>query len=178
MKKLIFAFAIVATLVVALLSTGQVFAQGTTPPAPQTPGSGYGYGRGMGGGMGNRGAMAGTGQGILHDGMVAAISQKLGVPVADLEARIAKGETVAQIAYSKGLTAEQFTTLMKDARIQAIDQAVKDGTLTQAQADWMKTRGGAMNVGAMFGAGQGAGRGMGRGNGNAGNCPYFNQTNP
>lgn len=48
MKKLIFTFAIVATLAVALLSTGHVFAQGTTPPAPQTPGSGYGYGRGMG----------------------------------------------------------------------------------------------------------------------------------
>ncbi len=169
MKKLILAFAIVATLVVALLSTGQVFAQGTTPPAPQTPGSGYGYGRGMGGGMGNRGAMAGTGQGILHDGMIAAISQKLGIPVADLEARITKGETVAQIAYAKGLTAEQFTALMKDARAQAIDQAVKDGTLTQAQADWMKTRGG------MFGAGQGMGRGMGRGN--QGNCPYYPQTN-
>ncbi len=169
MKKLVFAFAIVATLVVALLSTGNVFAQGTTPPAPQTPGSGYGYGRGMGGGMGNRGAMAGTGQGILHDGMIAAISQKLGIPVADLESRIAKGETVAQIAYAKGLTAEQFTALMKDARTQAIDQAVKDGTLTQAQADWMKTRGG------MFGAGQGTGRGMGRGN--QGNCPYYPQTN-
>ncbi len=172
MKKLIFAFAIVATLVVALLSTGQVFAQGTTPPAPQTPGSGYGYGRGMGGGMGNRGAMAGTGQGILHDEMMTVISQKLGIPVADLEARIAKGETIAQIAYAKGLTAEQFTALMKDARSQAIDQAIKDGTLTQAQADWMKTRGA-----GMFGAGQGTGRGMGRGNSNAGNCPYFNQTN-
>ncbi len=181
MKKLVFAFAIVATLVVALLSTGQVFAQGTTPPAPQTPGSGYGYGRGMG----NRGAMAGTGlgsgslPGILHDGMIAAISQKLGIPVADLEARIAKGETVAQIAYAKGLTAEQFTALMKDARAQAIDQAVNDGTLTQAQADWMKTRG--MNG---VGMGQGAGRGMGRGSaargggfGDPANCPYFTQSN-
>ncbi len=41
MKKLVLAFAIVATLVVALLSTGHVFAQGATPPTPQTPGAGY-----------------------------------------------------------------------------------------------------------------------------------------
>ncbi len=173
MKKLIFAFAIVATLVVALLSTGHVFAQSATPPAPQAPGTGYGYGRGggMGGGMMGRGNGGAVGSGILHDAMISALSQKLGISVADLEARLAKGETMAQIAYSKGLTAEQFTTLMKDARTQAIDQAVKDGTLTQAQADWMKTRG-------MFGAGQGAGRGMGRGaHGNAANCPYDPQTN-
>ncbi len=171
MKKFVLAFAIVATLVVALLSTGQVFAQGPNPQTPQAPGSGSGYGRGggMGNGGGMRGAGMGAGQGILHDGMIAVISQKLGISVDDLNTRLAKGETMAQIAYAKGLTAEQFTALMKDARAQAIDQAVKAGTLTQAQADWMKTRG-------MFGAGQGAGRGMGRGN--AANCPYFNQTNP
>jgi hypothetical protein len=69
---------------------------------------------------------------------------------------------------------------MTDARTQAIDQAVKAGTLTQAQADWMKTRGGAMNNGGMMGAGQrGAGRGMrGNGTGDPATCPYFNQTNP
>jgi hypothetical protein len=42
---------------------------------------------------------------------------------------------------------------MIDARTQAIDQAVKDGKLTQAQADWMKQRGAS---GGMMG-----GRGMG-----------------
>ncbi len=123
----------------------------------------------MGGRMGAGMGLAGSGQGILHDAMIAAFAQKLGISVDDLNARLAKGETMAQIASSKDLTAEQFIALMKDARTQAIDQAVKDGTLTQAQADWMKTRGG------MFGAGQGAGRGMGRGN--AGSCPYYPQTN-
>ena len=188
MKKLVFAFAIVATLFVALLFTGNVFAQGATPPVPQSPGSGYGRGAGVGamgnGGMmggrargnggaigngsamGNGGMMGGNsivGEGILHDGMIAVFAEKLGISVDDLNARLDKGETMAQIAASKGLTAEQFTTLMSDARTQAIDQAIKAGTLTQAQADWMKTRG----------AGQ-AGRGM---RGNATNCPYFSQTN-
>src|SRR5512133_1055856 len=173
MKKFAIAFTIVATLVVALLSTGNVFAQGTTPPAPQTPGSGYGRGGMMGGR--NGGMMTGaSGEGILHDGMTAVFAEKLGIAVDDLNARLDKGETMAQIAASKGLTAEQFTALMTDARTQAIDQAVKAGTLTQAQADWMKTRGG------MMGAGQrGAGRGMrGNGTGDPATCPYFNQTNP
>ena len=181
MKKLVFALAIVATLVVALLSTGNVFAQGTTPPTPQTPGSGVGLGNGLGrgGAMGNGGmrggagmGIAGTGQGLLHDAMIAVFAQKLGISVDDLNARLTKGETMAQIASSKGLTAEQFTALMSDARTQAIDQAVKAGTLTQAQADWMKQRQGRMMGGN---AGRGAGRGM---RGNAADCPYFPQTNP
>ncbi len=191
MKKLVFAFAMVAILVVALLSTGHVFAQGSTPPTPQTPGSGYGYGRGgmMGGrvgatGSGGPGMGLAAGEGILHDTMISVFAQKLGISVDDLNARLAKGETMAQIASSKGLTAEAFTALMKDARTQAIDQAVKDGKLTQAQADWMKTRGAAMNGGMMNSTnGRGAGRGMrgncaGFGTGNPATCPYFTQTNP
>jgi hypothetical protein len=172
MKKFIVAFAIVATLVVALLSTANVFAQGT-PPTPPTPGTGYG--RGM---MGGQGAGMGTGvaagDGILHDKMISVYAQKLGISVDDLNARLAKGETMAQIASTKGLTAEQFTSLMTNARTQAIDQAVKDGTLSQAQSDWMKQRG---NGGGMMGgnAGRGAGRGM---RGNPTDCPYYPQSNP
>ena len=169
MKKWFLGIAVVATLVLALLSAGYVFAQ-TTSPTPQAPGSGYGRGM-MGGGMMG---YAGTGvEGPMHDAMVAAFAQKLGITVDDLNARLAKGETMAQIAASKGLTSAEFYTLMKDARSQAIDQAVKDGTLTQAQADWMKQRG----AGMMSGYGRrGAGRGgMMGGFGGNNACPYFNQ---
>jgi hypothetical protein len=68
--------------------------------------------------------------------------------------------------------------LMADARSQAIDQAVKAGTLTQAQADWMSQRGaGQMAAGA---GEMGGGRGMhGAGKGQFTNpeCP-FDETNP
>ena len=121
MKKLVLGIAIVATLVVALLTAGYVFAQSTSP-TPQAPGSGYG--RGM---MGFAGTDA---EGPMHDAMIAAFAQKLGITVDDLNARLAKGETMAQIAASKGLTSAEFYTLMTDARSQAIDQAVKDGTLS------------------------------------------------
>jgi uncharacterized protein YidB (DUF937 family) len=170
MKKLILSIVIMAVVAAALGTAGIVYAQSQTPA---TPAPGSGYGPGMMGGRGSRGGMigqntAGTQTGFLHDEMIAVFAQKLGISVDELNARLANGETLAQIAFSKGLTADQFSTLMADARSQAIDQAVTDGKLTQQQADWMKQRG----------AGQmGGGRGM-RGNGLGRNanpdCPYYN----
>lgn len=177
MIKFVKALTIVATLAVALVMTTQVFAQGPAPTSPQTPGTGYGAGGNMMGGRGMRGNTA-MGDGILHDAMVAVYAQELGVSVEDLNARLNNGETISQIAAEKGLTAEQFSALMTDARSQAIDQAVAEGTLTQEQADWLKTRGAQMNSGT---AGIRGGRG-GRGERGAyaGNqdCPYFPQTTP
>jgi len=90
---------------------------------------------------------------FLHDEMMAALAEKLGITANDLEARLAKGETLAQIASSKGLTVDQFQKLMTDARNQAIDQAVKDGKLTQEQADWMKQHGFGRGLRGMRGVG-------------------------
>jgi uncharacterized protein YidB (DUF937 family) len=119
--------------------------------------------------MGRQGGNIAAGDGILHDAMIVVYSEELGISVDDLNARLANGETISQIASEKGLSAEQFFALMSEARSQAIDQAVAAGTLTQEQADWMKTRGGAR------GAGRGGMRGQGTG---MANCPYFSQTTP
>ena len=157
MKKFIFSLVVVATLAVAFLgTTGFVYAQAPVPPTPQTPGSGPVAGRGMRGGAGA--ATAGTG--YLQSDMDAAFAQKLGISVADLNARIAKGETVAQIAASKGYNYEQFRTLMTEARNQAVAQAAASGKITQPQADWMKQRSANMP----------GGYGMAQQNGD---CPYF-----
>jgi hypothetical protein len=177
MKKFTLAFVLVASLVVALITTGFVSAQGPTPVAPQAPGQGNGYGRG---GMVGSSANVAAGEGILHDGMIAVYAEKLGVSVADLNARLANGETISQIAAEKGLTAEQFTALMSEARSQAVDQAVKAGTLTQEQGDWLKTRGAGMMGTGQRGTGRGGvrGNGAGFGTGDPATCPYFTQTNP
>ncbi len=177
MKKILLSILAVAVVAVALGTAGFVYAQTS---APRTPGTGTGYGAGMMGGRG--GSMAGMmGQGTgsgdqdgwMHDSMIAYFAQSLGISVDDLNARLANGETMAQIAVSKGLTTDQFIAWMTAARNQAIDQAVKDGTLTQAQADWMKQHSSGMSTrmgGMMRGAGQGQ-------NGNWG-CPYFSQSQP
>jgi hypothetical protein len=178
MKKFVLAFVVLATLVVALISTGQVAAQGPAPASPQALGTGVGNGGPMGG-RGARGGNAAAGftgvEGLLHDGMLAVFAQELDVPVADLNARLANGETIAQIAAEKGLSAEQFSALMADARGQAIDQAVADGTLTQEQADWLKTRGAQGNGGMAGARGTRGGRGA---NAGSADCPYFPQANP
>ena len=152
MKKFIVSIALIAVVVVALGSTSSVFAQ---TPTPQTP-------------------VPGTQLGFLHDEMVAVYAQELGISVDDLNARLANGETMAQIAYSTGKSADEFRTLMVDVRTKAIALAVKNGTITQEQADWMNQRGNGQMMGGGAGRGRG-GRGTGAGLGQFANldCPYY-----
>lgn len=171
MKKLAVSATVLGILVLA-------FALGTTSPVsaqaetPQNPAIGMMNGNGMAG-RGARGGMAvgqagvaHTQDGILHDAMIEVYAEKLGISVDDLNAKLASGETLADIAFAAGLTAEEFTALRTDARAAAIAQAVADGTLTQEQADWMAQRsGGAMRGG--FGT-----RGSGLGLNYNPDCPY------
>ena len=131
---------VVAALVV--LGVGVAFAQG---PAPYTGG-------GM---MGNNG-------GYLHMYMVNAFAEKLGLKVEDINARLTAGESMYDIALADGVKAEDFSALMVEVRTIAMNAAVKDGVITQEQADWMSSRG--------FGRG-----GMMNGNGGTG-CPMQNGT--
>jgi hypothetical protein len=173
MKKFVVTLMVVAVVIFTLGSVGVAYAQSPT----QTPGTGTGWmgGRGPCSGSGNVNTVAG--EGILHDYLIAAYAEKLNIPVADLEARLDRGETMAQIALSEGLTFEQFRTLMVEVRTQAIEQALNDGVLTQAQADWMKTHGAGQMAGGQMGNGRGM-RGSGQGQYANPDCPYYSQTNP
>ena len=174
MKKLLLTLPILAVIVAALGTAGSVYAQASTPSST-VPGTGYGTGfggRGARGGM--MGGFAGTQDGLLHDELIAAYADKLGISVDDLNARLAGGETLSQIALSTGMTLDEFQSMLTDARSEAISAAVANGTLTQDQADWMTQR--------AFGAAAAAGRGMrgaGTGAGQFANpgCPYY-QTTP
>lgn len=178
MKKIVVVLMVVAVAVVALGAAGMVYAQAPTPQAP-VYGTGYTYGMmggGMRGGRMGQSEFAGTGDGLLHDAMIAAFANELGLTVENLEARLAAGETVADVAFTQGLTVEEFRTLMTDARAQAVAQAVTDGTLTQEQANWMAQRGGGQG---MHGAGGGQGmRGAGQGQFSNLDCPYYGQVQP
>ena len=175
MKKFVVTLMVVAVVIFALSATGIAYAK------TSAPGAGTGLGSGLMGGRGPRSGVGGTntvaGDGILHDYMIAAYAEKLNIPVADLEARLDSGETMAQIALSEGLTLEQFRTLMVEVRTQAIEQALNDGVLTQAQADWMIQRGAGQMAGGQNGNGTGM-RGSGQGQFANPNCPYNSQTNP
>jgi hypothetical protein len=169
MKKVLLSIVVIAVVAIALGSAGFVYAQATPPPIP---GTGYGMaGRASHGAMLQQDA-PGIQDGILHEDMIVLYAQALGITVDDLNARLANGETMAAIAASRGLTVDQFRALMADTRNQAADQAVSNGALTPAQADWMSQRGAGMAAG---------GRGM-RGSGQAWNAnpdsPFYSQTQP
>jgi len=161
MKKFLLSIVIVGVLVATFATVGVVSAQGFGNQASQ----GSSFGMGGRGRMANNLGYAGTGDGLLHDYMIAAFAEKLGVSVDDLEARLASGDRLVDIALDQGLTIDAFRTLMTEARADAVAQAVADGVITQEQADWMTSHAG----GAMRGGRGGFG-------GYAGNCPMLSQT--
>jgi hypothetical protein len=127
-----------AALALGVFGVGVVFAQSGQPPYG-------GYGPMM------------NGAGPLHTYMVAAFADKLHLTVDEVNAKLAGGETMYSVALANGVAADDFPAFMADVRTAALDAALKDGVITQQQADWMKTHG--------FGRG-----GYGYG---SGNCPMF-----
>ncbi len=146
MKKIIFT-SLLVMVALAVLSTGVVFAQGTQPPTQP------------------RGPMQGGGTGLLHDYMVEALAEVLGLTTEQIEVRIDGGETAYQIALAQGIAAEEIPALLSAARAKALDSAVAAGAISQEQADWMKSRGfgrGGMGTGACDGTGNSQMHGGGR----------------
>jgi hypothetical protein len=169
MKKTILIVALVV-LALGVFGVGAAFAQDGTPPY-------RGYGPMM-----QNGTM-----GPLHTFMTVEFAKQLNLNVDDVNTRLAAGETMYDIALSVGITAEEWPAVMTEVRANALDAAVKANVITQAQADWMKTRGfsqGGMGYGNCTGTGpqgQGArGQGMmGNGQGMMGGWGAQNQqTNP
>lgn len=111
--------------------------------------------------------------------MHAAIAEALGISVADLEAELAAGKTVAQLAQELEVDFAVVRAAMDAVHAAALQQAVADGLITQEQADWMLSHRGGMNGnGNGYGSGnqgQGGGMhgGMGQHGGNGGDCPYM-----
>ena len=160
MKKFVVVAAVLGALVLALGVVGFAFADS---PA-RSP---FGQGPGMMGGRGGPGGANAGQEGPLHDVMVASMAQALGLDKTTVEQRLDAGETMWQVAQSKGLSADQFSAAMQQARTDALNQAVADGTISQAQADWMAQhmgqRGGAAGRGPGNGACGGSATPMGRG---------------
>ncbi len=159
----------VLLVVVALAVVGASVAVAQTPQ-PSTPGNGRGMGPSIGRGP-VRGSAAVGQEGALHEYMVKAMADALGISASDYEARRDAGLTGYQIALDLGLSADKIPALLSDARSKALDAAVADKAITQAQADWMKARRLGMGQGNCDGTGQRIGTGMGRGG-------RFQQANP
>ena len=144
MKKTLIVTAVILAALVTLGIAGFAYAQSQTPPTPPTGTYGPGMmgGRGAGGpGMmgrwGGGGMLANGAYGPMHEYMVAAVAQALGLDPADVQSRLEAGETMWQIAQSQGLNDAEIAELMSTAHQDALQAAVAAGVITQEQADWM-----------------------------------------
>ena len=102
-------------------------------------------------------------EGALHDYMVNAMAEALGISADQFESRRDAGATAYQIALDLGVSADKIPTMLSDARATALNAVVADNAISQQQADWMKSRGAGMALGNCHGTGQPMGQGMGRG---------------
>ena len=154
MKKVLIFGALAGILLLTLGAAGLAYAQSGTQQAPSGAGPVYGHAYGYGGhGMG----IAQDGEtGPLHEYMTSALAEALGITPEELISRREAGETLWQISDSLGISSEDFSTLVADARAKALEQAVQDGVITQEQADWMSQR-----MGPGFGPGAGTCDGTG-----------------
>ena len=151
MKKTLLIVA-VAVLALGALGVGVAFAQGGTPPY---------YGR-LGGMMGGRG-----GYGPMHDYVEQALADKLDLTEAQVESELAAGKPMYQVALDHGIKQEDLSAFMADVHKTAFAAAVKDGVITQQQADLMLQRmaqngynPGNCPMGGGYGRGSGHGPGM------------------
>jgi hypothetical protein len=74
-------------------------------------------------------------QGRGHGPSSTVVAQALGMTEADLHTALEGGQTLAQVAASKGVDVQVVIDAMVAAETTHINQGVTDGKLTQAQAD-------------------------------------------
>lgn len=116
---------LLVALVVVLGVVGTVLAQDSTPPFNDTcPYAGACGGYGMGG-MGYGGTMLDL------------MAEALGMPVEDLYAALADGQTIADIAAAQRVEMADLVTALIAPHVERLEQAVTQGDLTREQADWM-----------------------------------------
>ncbi len=92
------------------------------------------------------------------------LAKALGMSLEDLQAAYANGETLSTLMRARGLDAATVREKLQAAYTEALAQAVKDGVITQEQADEMSQNG--RGFGMMPGMGmpfEGRGGGCGRG---------------
>jgi hypothetical protein len=165
MKNLIKTLAIVAVIGIALASTSSVFAQ-ATPPGNSNSGGSNGNGR-RGGSQTYQ--ADGTQDGIVHDALITAFAEALGLSVDEVETRLADGETMSEIALSTGMTLDEFRVLLNEIHELVIDQGIMAGTMAQIQARVNFAR--ETRAAGMFGLNDWSG--MGRGLYGTNDCPYI-----
>jgi uncharacterized protein YidB (DUF937 family) len=130
-------------------------------------GGGMTGGRGMMNGRGMMGSGTFTGTMQMHGAMMAAggmheqvwtaVAKKLGMTYAELNTAVQNGQTVSQLAQAKGISLDELKAAALNTMKSSFADLVKQGVMTQEQADWMLDH---MDDMPMFNFDQGFGPGM------------------
>jgi hypothetical protein len=72
--------------------------------------------------------------------MFDAIAETLGLTPEGLFTELHSGKSLSEVAEAQGVDTEALHDAMQTARVEAIEQAVEDGTITQEQADRLLDR--------------------------------------
>ncbi len=75
--------------------------------------------------------------GGVHDFVWQALADQLGLKPEELTSQMQSGKTLAQIALEKGISTKDLAATMETSMKAGLAKAVKDGQLTQVQADVM-----------------------------------------
>jgi hypothetical protein len=115
-------------------------------------------------GMGPMWGGASGADGPMHDDLIAAFADALGLSTSEVETRLATGETLSSIAQGEGLSLEEFRTLLDQSRQTAVDKAQAEGLVTRERVQAMRQ--------LMDGSGSGPDGLMGAN----GDCPMAGET--
>ena len=111
----------------------------------------------LGGLFGGRGGPGGFRMGVDRQVLLDAAAKTMNITTTELQTQLQNGQTIAQLAQAHGTTEQAVTNAVLAAAKAQLDQAVKAGTLTQAQADssyaQLQQRGAQILVGGRGGPG-------------------------
>jgi hypothetical protein len=90
--------------------------------------------------QGGKGGFAGHPRARIEGGMLKVAADKIGVTPKDLIQARRNGQSIADVANSKGVNPDDVVKAIVDAGNQRIDQAVSNGHLAQDKADALKAK--------------------------------------
>jgi hypothetical protein len=73
----------------------------------------------------------------MHEALVEAVADAIGVPVDEINARLADGERLLAIALDAGITADAFFELVAEIREAVLTEAFEAGLISEERYQWM-----------------------------------------
>lgn len=137
-KTKVLGIAVLVTVALLVVATGVVFAAGLTQGGqPFYPGDEEGqYWGPM---HGRRGGWSSDAP-PMHEDMVEAVADATDLSVDEIEARIAAGEHLFEIALDAGLDQEEYFDLMTETRKAYLAEAFEAGWISEERYQWMLER--------------------------------------